>query len=238
MKTAALKAEADFLQITQDNQVWYGGDQAWFDFTVGQYGGCATVAASNITAYLADIHPKLRGLYGQPDLCRNSFLAHMNQVYKWVHPWKVPFADKNRKPWRSFGWTAGLWRTARFTRGVEQFARSRGIGLEGRRISSRRSLEELTEFIGESLERDCPVAMLIGRHPRYEKEPVQRPDGVRWQQTHFSFHWVTITRLTKREETVMVKISTWGGYSWLDLKLWHDAGGVLPGLVSFTWNKV
>lgn len=237
MRVAALKAESDFLRIVQDNQVWYGGDQAWFDFTVGQYGGCGTVAAANVTAYLAENHPELCMLYGQPDLQRAHFLAHMNRMYQWVHPWKVPFVDRNRKPWRSFGWTAGLWRSARFARGVERYAESCGICMERKWISSRHSMEDVTEFIRESLERDCPVVMLIGRHPRYEKELVQRPDGVSWQQTHFSMHWVVITVLTKQEKNVMVKISTWGGYSWLDLKLWHEAGGLLPGLISFTWNK-
>lgn len=237
MRVAALKAESDFLRIVQDNQVWYGGDQAWFDFTVGQYGGCGTVAAANITAYLAAMHPELRRLYGQPDWQKAGFLAHMNTLYQWVRPWKMPFVSRNRKPWKSFGWTAGLWPPMRFVRGVERFAQSRGIKMTGRRMSSRHSLEELAEFIGESLERDCPVAMLIGRRPRYEKELVQRPDGVRWQQTHFSMHWVVITMLTKKEETFMVKVSTWGGYSWLNLKPWHDAGGLLPELVSFTWNE-
>lgn len=237
LRNTSLKRESDFLRITQDSQVWYGGDQAWFDFTVGQYGGCGTVAAANMTAYLAGAYAQLHGLYGQPDLQRESFLKHMNILYEWVRPWKVPFVNRNKKPWRSFGWTVGLWPTVRFARGVERFAHSRGICLRGRRINSRSSLEETAEFIRESLERDCPVAMLIGVRPRYEREQVQRPDGVRWQQTHFSMHWVVITMLTKQEETFMVKVSTWGGYSWLDLKPWHEAGGLLPGLVSFIWNE-
>lgn len=236
MRLAALTDEQDFLHITGDGQVWYGGDQEWFDFTVGKYGGCGTVAAANIMAYLA-LHVKtLRVLYGPGNLKKDNFCIHMNMLYQWVRPWKVPFVNKNRPMWRRFGWTFGVWPMWRLIRGVERYAKVCGLRLTGRKTGSRRPMEELVGFIRESLERDCPVAMLIGRRPRYELSVVTRPDGVSWSQTHFSMHWVTVTELTKTEETVIVKVTTWGGYAWLDLGQWHEAGSLMAGLVSFTWD--
>lgn len=266
METVSLKGEETFLRIADGDGIFCGGDQAWFDTTVGRHSGCGTVAAADITAYLAQQHPGLRRLYngggdspadgstyvpagsstacaadsleaGSPVLSKEEFLRHMCELYTYVRPWKVPFVSENRPPHRNFGWGLGIWPPCRFARATERFARSRGIRLRNRRISSRRSMEELTAFIADSLERDCPVAMLIGRKPRYEREIVERPDGFKWMQTHFSMHWVVITMLTKRAGKVMVKVSTWGGYSWLDLEAWHRAGGLMPGLVSFAWTK-
>lgn len=236
MKTTALTAGKDFLRITGDGGVWYGGDQAWFDFTVGKYGGCGTVAAANITAYLACAHEPLSALYETGDLQKNHFCAHMNTLYEWVRPWKIPFVDRNQPASRGFGWTLGVWPMARLMRGVERYARAQGLWIRGRKIGSRRPMGELTEFIRESLRRDCPVAMLIGREPRYEREQVTRPDDVCWMQTHFSMHWVVVTELTETGKTVKVKVTTWGGYAWLDLNLWHEAGSLMAGLVSFTWD--
>lgn len=235
--------------------ICYGGDQAWFDSTVARYSACGTVAAANVTAYLAAQHKELAGLYksrkppqqaqerqcfgavsgGAAVYTKTEFLNHMQELYRWVTPWKVPFVRPDQPAWRSFGWGFGVWPARRFTRGVERFARSRGIRLRSDRISSRRPLEELTGFIEAALRRNCPVAMLIGRRPRYEQEPVERPDGLCWSQTHFSVHWVVITAMENRKNVVMVKVSTWGGWSWLNLNEWHAAGGVVPALAAFVW---
>lgn len=237
MRVAALAGEQDFLRITGEGQVWYGGDQEWFGFTVGKYGGCGTVAAANITAYLALHFEGLRKLYKPENLEKDSFCIHMNQIYEWVRPWKVPFVNRNRPVWRNFGWTLGVWPMGRLIRGVERYAKMHGLRLKGKKTGSGRPMEELVGFIRESLERDCPVAMLIGRNPRYEQEMVTRPDGYGWRQTQFSMHWVVVTELTKRGGTVMLKVTTWGGYAWLDLKTWHEAGSLMAGLVSFTWDE-
>lgn len=236
MKMAALTGEKDFLRITKEGQAWYGGDQEWFDFTVGKYGGCGTVAAANITAYLALHFEALRKLYEPEDLEKDNFVFHMNGMYQWVRPWKVPFVNKNRPLWKTFGWTFGVWPASRLLRGVERYAKMRGLRLTGKKMGSRRPVEELVGFIRESLGRDCPVAMLIGRRPGYERERVTRPDGSGWLQNHFSMHWVVVTALTKKNGTVMVKVTTWGGYAWLDLGQWQEAGSLMAGLVSFTWD--
>lgn len=243
METVSLKGEPAFLRIVDRDEVFYGGDQAWFDSTVGKCSGCGTVAAADITAYLAGQREELRRLCPVSKrgsvMKKEDFLTHMCEVYAWVKPWKVPFVSEKHSPFKNFGWGLGVWPPSRFACGVKRFARSRGVRLKARRISSRRTMKELTDFVSGSLERDCPVAMLIGTKPKYELEPVERPDGFKWTQTHFSLHWVVITMLTKREGKVIVKVSTWGGYSWLDLEAWHHAGGMMPGLVSFEWmNEV
>lgn len=241
---ASLKGEQDFLRITDGEAVCYGGDQAWFDFTVGRYGGCGTVAAADLTAYLAFSVPggKLHSLYGPEirrkcgNLSKKDYLAHMNTLYRYVTPWKVPFVRPDRPAKRHFGWTFGVWPAGRLIRGIRRYAAEHGVTLRGEKISSRKPLSDLVDFIRDSLRRDCPVAMLIGKRPRYEREMVVRSDGFCWEQTHFAYHWVLITKLAKRNGRIMVKVSTWGGYSWLDLEAWHEAGGLIPALVTFRWD--
>lgn len=227
----------DCLRITNDHMVFYGGDQAWFGSTIGQYGGCGTVAAADITAYLALRHSVLRKLYNQKSMDQGCFLNHMNTMYHWVKPWKIPLVNENSPPWRSFGWTFGVWPMGKLLRGVERYASARGVRITGRKISSRRPKEELVAFIRESMGRDCPVAMLIGRKPRYEREVVTRPDGGCWVQTHFSMHWVVVAALAETGEMTKVKVATWGGTVWLDLDEWHEAGSLMAGLVSFVWSE-
>ncbi|MDO5407957.1 MAG: hypothetical protein Q4F28_11635 [Eubacteriales bacterium] len=277
MSIAALRDSDTFVRINSENHIFYGGDQAWFADTVGQYGGCGTVAAADITAYLAFHYPELETLYrkkrdevtglaakasGQGDLryreasgqgslryrevTRQEFLHHMEALYRYVMPWKVPFVSKMRSPWRyvdrtgrewRFGWTFGVWPMGRLVRGVERFAGAQGVYLKGRVIRSLRSLDRLTGFLAESLERDCPVAMLIGRKPRYGGELVTRPDGSCWRQRSFGLHWVVVTELERRGGRVMVRVSTWGGWAWLDLEAWQRCGGLTTGLVTFWWGE-
>lgn len=247
MSIAALRDSDTFLRISSENHIFYGGDQAWFADTVGQYGGCGTVAAADITAYLAFHHPELETLYWKKrELSRQEFLHHMEALYRYVRPWKVPFVSKMRPPRRyvdragrewCFGWTFGVWPMGRLVRGVERFAGARGVYLKGRVTRSFRSLDRLTGFLAESLERDCPVAMLIGRKPRYGGELVTRPDGSCWRQRSFGLHWVVVTELEKRGDRIMVRVSTWGGWAWLDLEAWQRCGGLTTGLVTFWWGE-
>lgn len=76
------------------NVIYYGGDQSWFDTNVGRQSGCGTVAAANTVAYLAIKNPSLRALYSGSKLdiiTKDDFTIHMNQVYKFVGPLKMPF---------------------------------------------------------------------------------------------------------------------------------------------------
>jgi len=77
----ALRGSDAFVRIVSHDHVFYGGDQAWLASTLGQYGGCGTVAAANVTAYLALHHLELVSLYGEKNrkqvLPQKAFLRHM-----------------------------------------------------------------------------------------------------------------------------------------------------------------
>lgn len=237
MDLVRLKQE-EFLEIQEDKTSYYGGDQAWFSSTVGQYGGCGVVAAANITAYLARQKSQMAGLYPYANLERKNFVQHMESIYSYVAPWKVPFIKANHPPYKHFGWTFGVWPASRLRKGVETYGKSQGILLKGKQCSSMRPLSELVAIIRQNLEQDNPVAMLIGRKPRYENTLVVRPDGSGWNQIGFACHWVVITALQETKTgQYQVKVSTWGGSSWLDLNQWQQAGSPLAAIVWFLYGN-
>jgi hypothetical protein len=80
----------DFLPIyNEDGTLNYGGDQNWFNSEIDKNGGCGTVAASNLLAYMAISNSKYKNLYNYPDLSKKNFIAHMNKVYNYVTPYSI-----------------------------------------------------------------------------------------------------------------------------------------------------
>lgn len=245
METTKLIDADHFVEIIDGPRVYYGGSQAWFDFTVGKYGGCSTVAVANVAAYLASQDAKYSRLFN----CRSSnctawkitkfdFKGHMTEVYQYIKPMKFPGVDKNRPALKVgkdyFGWTFGLWSVSTLAKGFQTFARFRGIKLRLWYCTGKGDRESIIRFIQEGLSQNSPVLLLIGFNSRMKNCLIYSYSG-KW--THScSRHWVTITEL--REDKVSgkteVKVSTWGGYSFLDLKDLMGDKGLHRRIVFFT----
>ena len=67
----------DFLKITDKNDAFFGGAQAWFSDNFSVNGGCGVVAAANILAYLGE---KNAALYPQKSLSKQKFTAFMTEL--------------------------------------------------------------------------------------------------------------------------------------------------------------
>lgn len=210
MGEVRLNRELYFVEIKEGQKIYYGGDQAWFGFTVGECGGCGTVAAANLIAYMDG-----------RSMSKDEFVELMHTMYRYVRPHKIPFVSKNKKMWHGFGWTVGVWPSIHLIWGMQRYGKDHGLPLKSMRISCKKPREEQVAFIKRGLEKDCPIAMLIGRNHYLDMVSVVRPDGSGWIQTHMSHHWVTITQMIQEsDEKVMLKASTWGGWAFLDLDLW------------------
>ena len=63
--------------------------------------------------------------------------------------------------------------------------------------------------------------MMIGLNSYLKNITVVQPNGYSWNQLEFKLHWVLITELLINNSVgkVLVKVSTWGGYAYLDLDL-------------------
>lgn len=238
----ALKDSVRFIEILdEDGKIYYGGDQDWYREKVAMDGACGTVAAANITAYLFFYDKKYYGLYNYSDYSKTSFVAHMYDVYKYLSPYRIPFKN----------YPLGIWPMSKFKRGVEKFAESRNASLKGQGMEKyvigkkvlykgggdgfKFDRNNITEFIKKGLESNSPVAMLIGFNKNLKNILVQQPNGYSFVQSSFATHWVTITELKedKINDKVTVKVSTWGGFSYLDLDDYIDGETVYSCLVYF-----
>jgi len=188
----------------------FGGDQEWYADEWHKRAGCGPTCAANVLAYLALTRPGLRALYAGEDMRRGLFSAHMEQVYGFVTPGNM-----------------GLNRVEMYARGVEDFARSRGISLKARVFEAHGNMHrdrppasELAEFVRAGLESDCPVAFL-----NLTKGRVKNLQG---------WHWVTITSADIEEASLMARASDEGREILFDLRLWYLSTRMRGGLIYFT----
>lgn len=210
--TVCLQGAERFVWITGEDGEHYGGNQAWFAWEgrktrshVARQGACGTVALANITAYLAGRDPACAGLYPYADCTKTSFLMHMKALYGYVAPWHI-----GRFP-------LGIWPVSRLARGMERYARDRGVALRAVWRDWSFGRRNVLRYVTEGLEKDRPVAMLVGTHPLRQVEVVYPGRGSYAED--ISLHWVTVTGLKADRETGTVKleVSTWGGRAILDL---------------------
>jgi len=210
MIVSVLHPEVLTIMEEESQHTTFGGDQEWYRDEWHRRAGCGPTSAANVTAYLALTRPELRGLYAGEDMRKGPFSAHMEDVFQFVTPGNM-----------------GLNRVEMYTRGVEEFARSRGISLKahafevcGNMCKDRQTAREMAEFVREGLASDCPVAFLNLTKGR-----------VRNLQ---SWHWITITSADIGETSLTACASDEGNERCFDLRLWYLSTRMRGGLVYFT----
>jgi hypothetical protein len=170
-------------------------------------------------------------------ITKADFAAHMLDVYQYVSPIKVPFVDKNTNPIVignfSFGWTFGIWSTKSLAKRFIEFTRSRGVDLEAVYCTGKGDKESIRNFIKEGLITNNPVLLLIGFRPKLANCKIISPQRI-WTH-HCNRHWVTITELREDQssEITTIKVSTWGGHSYLSLDDLMTNRRLFRGLVYF-----
>jgi len=206
-----LKNSDKFVEIWDKNRNFYGGNQNWFPNIIQRKGACGTVAAANITAYTASQNKRYSALYPYEDFSKENFLSHMLDIYKYLYPLSIPFTDI----------PLGIWSTRKLKRGLEKFANHKNITLKGVEFNSEFNKDNIVKFIEKALKANSPVAMMIGLNSYLKNITVVQPNGYSWNQLEFKLHWVLITELLINNSVgkVLVKVSTWGGYAYLDLDL-------------------
>jgi hypothetical protein len=249
--TTRLSGEHPFILIFDrtDSQErhYFGGSQQWLLRSNGVHGGCGTVAAANILAYLAlNRGEDWKQLYPFPDTSRDHFIQHMESVYRVVKP--LPFPD--RIPWvprniikrapSSFG-IPGL---SFFSKRLVRYGTAKGVKLVPvwRDIKERphlntslqMSLQQAVEYIRQGLGSGCPVAMINTWNPELQAVS-HRTDELTEATTvnDFQRHWVVITALLENQKTgqVFIEVSSWAYRVNLNLSsLW---GKGYSGLIYF-----
>ncbi len=184
----------------------FGGNQAWFSTKVGRDSGCGVTSASDITAYLAKYDERYSKLYeyDKDNLNKDDFLKHMEDVYKYMPPTKVPFKDKI---------LMGVPLAESYKRGVRRFAKSRGVNLKVKIFDKPKTTYNIIQFIKEALSKDRPVAMI-----QWENERLPE----------YKFHWMSIIKLKKNDQDdIFIYCLTWGRIVKLDLYEVINPKGIL-----------
>lgn len=217
-----------FVEITDGNTKYYGGNQDWFDWLDtekndnARLGGCGTVASANIVAYLAKHNSTYANLYKYSDYKKSNFLLHMKEMYEFVTPRHI-----GKK-------TLGVWPVSVLADGIERFASNKGVELNAVRKYDSFTRDNIIEYIKEGLEKDSPVAMLIGAGGS-SNVTITYPNGRKDTGTSFVLHWVTITELEINEinNKAKVKVSSWGGWGEVDLDEYIQNEWLYQGLQYF-----
>lgn len=222
----ALSGEKDFVKIVdEEDKVYYGGDQDWYESNLARNGACGTVAAANMTAYMASTNDKYKKLYGYESFTKKDFLAHMNEFYKYLSPCKIPFTEQ----------PLGIWPLSKFERGMKKYAKSCGVNLKPVHKYVAYNKKNTTKYIKSGLKKDLPVALLLGMNHRFDGKKVVQPNGETWNQGSFALHWMTITEIKEDniKKKTTIKVSTWGGYAYLDLEDCIDGEYLYQALIYF-----
>ncbi|MFW6678933.1 N-acetylmuramoyl-L-alanine amidase family protein [Lacrimispora sp. AGF001] len=223
-----LRDSKRFVEITDGSTKFYGGDQSWFDWlddekrNNAKYGGCGTVASANIVAYLAKHKSSYADLYKYPDYKKTNFLLHMKEMYEYVTPHHI--GEK----------TFGVWPVSVLVDGIERFASDKGVELNAVKKYDYFTRENIIDYIKEGLEKDSPVAMLIGAGGS-RNVTITYPNDDEADGNSFKLHWVTITELELDEtnDKAKVKVSSWGGWGEVDLDEYIQGEWLYQGLRYF-----
>jgi hypothetical protein len=249
--TTRLSGEQPFVLIfdkkDSHERHYFGGSQLWLLRSNGVHGGCGTVAAANILAYLAlNRGEDWKQLYPFPDTSRDHFIQHMESVYRVVKPLPLP----NKIPWvpgnfiKRIPLSLGIPGLSFFSKRLVRYGTVKGVTLfpvwRDRKerphlnTSLQMSLHQAVQYIRQGLGSGCPVAMINTRNPALQAVS-HRTDELTDATTvnDFQRHWVVITALLENQKTgqVFIEVSSWGYRVNLNLSsLW---GKGYSGLIYF-----
>lgn len=203
-----------FLKIKEGNTYHYGGNQDWFANVKYRLQGCGTVAAANITAYLARYKTGKSGLYtagSRTNITMDEFHRHMSDVLWYVTPgatYPTPGILPNT-----------------FVNQTIAFALQRNVSLSLDKyndISERQDFWKACDYIIQSLNDNRPVAMcMLGSNGFAET-------------SKFNWHWMTITKYFQDTSDMRwVAFSSWGTRYSVNFRLMHNyQNGPLSGVGS------
>ena len=146
----------------------------------------------------------------------------MKEMFKYVTP-------------RHFGdQPLGVWPVSLLENGVEKFAKEKGVKLHAVKKLKSFNRENIIDYIKEGLEKDLPVAMLIGTGGSSDVT-ITKPNGDEFTGNSFKLHWVTITELEidESQNYAKVKVSSWGGWGEVDLDDYIQNERLYQGLLYF-----
>ncbi|NTV90218.1 MAG: hypothetical protein HGA22_07630 [Clostridiales bacterium] len=191
----------------------YGSDQEWFSKWWKRLSGCGPSVATNLLLYSIRLDA-LKNSSGHPgELSRSEVSEFMEEVWNYVTPG-----------------VKGLNTTYKFHTGLSAYSRDKNLNIchkvldvpKSRKV--RPALPEVTDFLAEALNQDCPVAFL-----NLDNGEEKKLDA---------WHWVTVTGMEKdindHSHSVLLHIIDNGVELTLNLAKWLHTTKLGGGFVYFT----
>ena len=214
---ATISLKTNFFYL--DNK-YYGGNQSWWEKATFKYlhffskkksdVGCATVAASNVMAYLAK-SAGLKKLYPYT-YTKSDFLKMMNKMWGYVTPGP-----------------AGFWWLSDYVKGVEKYAKNAGVpSLKGVWSDKKPTLANAIQYVKDGLKRNCPVTLVVHSNSKLNVGDI-----------NFGWHWVVITSINDKRNkngngAVTITVSSWGRKYTLNFRTVINDSSYW-GLMYFKW---
>lgn len=200
----------EYLNIKDENlqQIYFGGNQAWYTKAWSRKAGCGPTCAANITAYLAQRKEEYKKLYSEKNMDKKEFSMHMEKLFQYVTPGAM-----------------GVNSVTKFTDGLKQYLKEKEISLIPKVLSvdpssqKVRDAEELRAFVEGGLSADSPIAFL-----NLSKGAVCCLQG---------WHWITITGARTEGDTLIAEASDEGKKIEFDLRLWYLTTKMHGGLIYY-----
>lgn len=214
----------NFVDIVDGSTHYFGGNQSWWSAnSIESNGGCGVVAASNILAYMSTSENKYNNLYPYSSFDKIDFTNYMTDMLNYVEIIKISVPVTLSAGLLSYGpsiqtFPLGVWPARRLVNGVKKYAEEHSVNLRGVVQENNIATNVTSRYIKSALKKDKPIAMLFGLN--FTKFDDFHADGSYWDNDAFTFHWVTITEIKTDSiaQTNTVKVSTWGGYAYVDLE--------------------
>ncbi len=197
------KLNNNFILVNERANVYFGGNQDWFDVKEQRIRGSAPVVAANITAYFAK-HWRCKELYDYSifEFTKGDFKKHMNNLWKEITPSKF-----------------GIWNRDIFIKGIKKYANKKNINLVSRsstihKMSSNYDFDDFCEHIIQGFKINSPIALLIGFQvpsKNYNEEDINM------ELSLFKYNWVTVTEYFTWNDEKFIKVFSKGKIYLLNL---------------------
>lgn len=205
MANALAIASPQFLQLTEGENIYYGGDQEWYPTHWQRRAGCGPTTASLLMLYLSRTREGAQALCDKAPT-KDGFLDLMEEVWLHINPG-----------------SRGVHKPHIFTGGAQRYGMQQGLNVVSETFhippakNERPSAEELCAFMKSAMEGDRPVAFLNLSNGKVENL--------------YGWHWVVLGSFN--EETMHASMYDEGKLTEIDLALWLETtvlGGALVTL--------
>ncbi len=210
-------------------------------------GGCGTISAADLIAYIAFNWKGCRGLYPYETLDFNpDYANYLLQMFSVISPGLIPLCPDETSLYQQY-LSLGILSERYYAEHVVDYAKENGVDLHSCFYSTPtwtgQNDKSFVSFVENGLKNNCPVALFIkdfgfNIYSNYSLAlEKSKSDSI------IGWHWVNITSMIIDYDNniIVVKVSSWGQEYYLrvdDLMSMSLSGGVEGNIIEGTFSAV